>query len=433
MYIGDSGGVFTSECKGIRMRLVSSGKLYLALAVACSAQGAFAAAEPGENTWWGAEKVTQEKKTTGFIPSVQVRQGYTDNVYRAPKNEKHSWITTVKPGAELKMQKGVNKYTLGANTVAGYYTIDSRNDYVDWSGYARGEFEFDPRNHLDAGAKMSHKHDPIGTGASEGKAVIQGEPDEYTQTDGDLKYTYGAKGAKGKLVLRDLYLNKEYTNNRDNTERLDRTDNEVRATAYWRAMPKTTFLVEGREKSIDYLQTATRGSIYDSDETKQYIGVEWEATAKTTGSVRLGHVEKRPDADHGNIAKRDDFDSPIWESSVTWQPLSYSGFTLDYERSPTEATTGGVVFIDRTDTKLTWRHEWSSYLSSKVFARRYSDDYVTTPRSDDVDSIGAGLEYTLNHWVDLSADYLYEDKNSTFDNNDYNGSVMIFGVKFAMD
>ena len=39
------------------MRHMGTGKWYLAVAVACSAQGVMAAAEPGENTWWGSAKV----------------------------------------------------------------------------------------------------------------------------------------------------------------------------------------------------------------------------------------------------------------------------------------------------------------------------------------------------------------------------------------
>lgn len=377
----------------------------------------------------------EPEQPTGLTPSVRVQQKYTDNVYHERKNERHSWITTVKPGAELVMMRGVQKFTLGANTEGGYYTIDSRNDYVDWSGYARGELEFDPRNHFDAGIKRSHGHDPIGTGASEGfvDGKLQDEPDEFSQTDGDFKYTYGAKGARGKIVLRDIYLNKEYTNNRETTARLDRTDNELRATTYLRVMPKTTALLEVREKSIDYLKPFRAGSgMMDSDETRIYAGAEWEATAKTTGSVRVGHMEKDFREKHGIVAPVDDYDAPSWETSITWQPLSYSGFTLDLERGPTEASTGNT-FIDRTDTRLTWQHDWTSYMSSRIFARRYSDEYAGTARTDDVEGMGAGLSYALNKWVDLSADYVYEDKNSTFNEFDYNGSLIVFGARLAID
>ncbi len=399
------------------MVISKSGKLLLALAVGLAVSGVNA---------------KEAEKTEGFIPSVNVRQGYTDNVYRARKDEKHSWITTVKPGGEYIKKHGANKYTLGGNAMAGYYTVDSRNDYVDWSGYARSELEFDPRNHLDLGGKKSHKHDPIGTGASEGASTLQGHPDEYTQTDGDFKYTYGAKGARGKLVLRDIYMNKEYTNNRDTTEKLDRTDNELRATTYLRVMPKTTMLLEGRDKTIDYLADHKPGYVLSSDEKRLYVGAEWEATAKTTGAVRLGRAWKDMREKHGAVAPVDDYSVPSWEASVTWAPLSYSSLILDTERNPTEASVGSG-FIDRIDNKLTWKHEWSSYLNSKVFARRYTDEYVGTARHDNTQSLGAGLEYNLNKWVDLSADYTYEVKNSNQDSNDYDGNLILFGAKFMMD
>lgn len=374
----------------------------------------------------------QQEKETGFIPSVEVKEAWTDNVYRAPEDEKHSWITTVKPGAELRMKTGAHKFKVGANTEAGYYSIDSRNDYVDWAGYAQAQLEANARNRFDLSGKMSHGHDPIGTGGSEGNKVTQDEPDEYSQQDMDIKYIFGADKARGRFILRDIYMDKEYTNNRTSTERLDRTDNEVRATGYLRVMPKTTLLLEGREKTINYVKDHENGSLEDSTESKQFVGVEWDATAKTTGSVRVGHMEKDFVEKHGRSIEPDDYDAPTWETSVTWKPLSYSSFILEYNRTPSEASTG-IGFIDRTDTKLTWKHEWSSVLKSRVFVRDYNDEYHGQSRIDHVNAFGVGAMYEVNKWLDLKADYIFEDKNSNRDQFDYNANLIVFGARVAFD
>lgn len=373
-----------------------------------------------------------------ITPSVTVKQKYTDNVYKQPKKEKHTWITEVKPGIVANAKQGGNEYELGANTEGGYYTVDSKNDYVDWSGYGKANLEFDRRNHLDTFLKRSHKHDEIGSEASEGsKANAQEEPDEYDQTDGDIKYTFGAKDAKGKLVLRDIYMSKNYTNNREDTAKLDRSENEYRATGYWRVMPKTSLLLEGRDKEIEYDKDYSNNDVLNRDyklssnEKRLFAGAEWEATAKTTGAVRLGHAWKDFDEREGDSAPVDDYSMPAWETTITWAPRSYSRFTWDSTQGPLESSSSGA-FIYRTSNRIDWKHDWSKRLHSKLFYMRNFDEFVGTDRNDHFQTLGGGVGYDLTRQLLLTADYSYHDRNSNQDTNDYNSSMVTFGVKWEM-
>jgi len=388
--------------------------------------------------------------TTGFKPAITVREMYSDNIYLTPRNQTDSWITTVKPQGELIMKSGVQKLTLGANTEAGYYTTDTRNNYVDWSGHAKAEVEITPRNHIEGLARYSHKHERIGEGASElrSKVTLQKEPDEFNQTDGDLKYTFGAKGARSKLVLRDIYMEKEYSNNRALNRNLDRKDNEFRETGSLKVTPKTSVLLEGRQKSINYVEGNQANAIRDSDETRVYIGAEWEKVANTTGAVRVGRMNKdfrnhntptvstgRPisDARENQLlrGREDHFSAPSWEATATWKPLSYSSFTLDMNRQYRESETT-LAFIDTTSTRLTWNHDWSSVLRSKVYAGRSSDNYEGTARAEDIKSWGVGMIYDLNNWASIFTEYTRGDKDSNLANTDYVENVFMVGAKLSM-
>ena len=413
----------------------SAGKVILASAVMCVA--VIAEAKEGESA-------------TGFKPAITVREKYSDNIYLTPRNETDSWITTVKPQGELIMKSGVQKLTLGADTEAGYYTTDSRNDYVDWSGHAKAEVEITPRNHVDALARYSHKHERIGEGASElrSKINLQKEPDEFNQTDGDLKYTFGAKGARSKLVLRDIYMEKEYSNHRDLNRNLDRRDNEFRETGSLKITPKTSVLLEGRQKSINYVEGSQANAIRDSDEARVYIGAEWEKVANTTGAVRVGRMnkdfrnQKTPTVSTGNARadaqvnqqlrnREDHFSAPSWEATTTWKPLSYSSLTLDMNRQYKESETT-FAFIDTTTTRITWNHDWSSVLRSKVYAGRTSDNYEGTDRAEDIKSWGVGMIYDLNNWASVFTEYTRDDKDSNLANTDYVENVIMVGAKFSM-
>ncbi len=411
----------------------------------CVISAALLFRDAGEDGSWGVERMDKMLKNglvvlaTGvavsiaqaeITPSVELQEKFTDNVYKQAHGRQESLISAIKPGIQLTGSRGGSEYVLGANTEAGYYTVDTRNDYVDWSGYGRANLEFTPRHHVLASAKQSHGHDDIGAGANEGIVTLPDAPDEYDQTDTDVGYTFGAKDAKGRLVLRDIYMGKDYSNHTDSTTFLDREDNEVRGTAYLQVMPKTSLLLEGRQKSIDYSRSYQPGSIRDSEERRIYVGAEWEATAKTTGSIRLGNMTKDFSSQGGSAAV-DDYSLPSWEAIVSWKPRSYSMLTLDSSQGALEATSGNT-FIFRTSHKLSWDHEWSSRFSSNVFGQYYNDEYKGTDRQDGVRSAGAGVRYGLSDQLALSARYVFSDRNSDSAVRDYDylENALTVGVKW---
>lgn len=360
------------------------------------------------------------------ITSVGVAEKYTDNVYRQKGGDQKqsSWVSSVNPGIALKTKNGNNKYELGANTEAGFYSVDTRNNYVDWSGYGRADIEFNKRNHIEGKLAQSHKHDEIGQGRTEGAAtwktlVKPSEADEYDQTDVDLKYIYGATSSRGRLALQDIYTTKGYTNNRAGTAPLDYKDNEYRATAYLRVMPKTSVLLEGRSKAIRY----DNSPLLDSNEKRIYVGAEWEATAKTSGSVRLGKMRKEGDDPASVLPNYDKFS---WEVGAKWKPLRHSTFAVDTSRGAAESSSGGA-YIDRADYKVSWINDWTSRLSSRVFLERQKDQYMPSVpmRKDRVYIVGIGAGYKFNKWLNLMADFTHEDRSSSYNEKQYVRNALI--------
>ncbi|HQQ73876.1 MAG TPA: outer membrane beta-barrel protein, partial [Pseudomonadales bacterium] len=232
-----------------------------------------------------------------------------------------------------------------------------------------------------------------------------------------------------------------YTNNERpvafGTDPQDTAENEVRETAYLKVMPKTSVLLEARQKNITYdhsynaLTAQGAGPTMDSDETKVYVGAEWEATAKTTGAIRLGHLDKDFVEPNGVVSHPDSYSIPSWESDITWRPRTYSNFVLSTARGFVDSANTGSV-IDETRLSLTWNHEWSSVIGSKVYALRLQDDYKSpaiNEREDTVTKLGAGTYYKLNKRAKLYADYVFTDRDSNENRFDYNRNLFIIGAK----
>ncbi|HQQ62956.1 MAG TPA: outer membrane beta-barrel protein [Pseudomonadales bacterium] len=361
------------------------------------------------------------------ITAIGASEKYTDNVYRQKGGDQKqsSWITSVKPSVELQLKNGGSKYELGANTEAGYYSVDTRNNYVDWSGYGKADLEFNTRNHLQGKLAQTHSHDEIGQGRTEGAvawktAVKPDEVDEFDRTDASLKYVYGATTSRGRLALEDIYMAKQYSNNRALTSPFDYKDNEYRATAFLRVMPKTSVLLEGRSKEIRY----DKNTLQDSDEKRIYAGAEWEATAKTTGSVRVGKMTK----ESSNAASTlPDYDKYSWEIGAKWKPYKRSTFALDTSRGAVESSSGGA-YVDRAKYRLSWLNDWSTRVSSRAYIEKQKDQYLPSVplRRDTTYIVGVGTNYKLNKWVNLAADYTHEDRNSSYNEKQFVRNMLIF-------
>jgi len=375
-----------------------------------------------------------------FIGHLDVETEYDDNIYLLESDEEESWIGIVRPGAEFIFEQGANTYTLYADVESGTYTnsVEGDDDYLDYRISGDADFQFNIRNYLSLFAEHKHGHDARGTGRTD---VVNkfglgfpDEPDEWDHNTVKALYEFGAPSARGRLALQANYLDVNYTNNRNRdgvfagTKNLDREDTELRATGYLKVWPKTSLLLEVRGKDVSYDQSIPNR---DSFETRVFTGLEWEATAKTTGAVRLGYQEKDPDAQSA-----DKTDSVAWEADIVWQPKSYSSFEFN-TYSGTDESVNSLSYIEVDLYELTWSHDWSDRVNTQLFYRYKNDDYegptvASSVREDSTDTFGMGVGYNAFEWLELKASYYNEDRSSSIDGLDYRRNVVSLGAEVEL-
>src|SRR5213075_2347476 len=142
-------------------------------------------------------------------------------------------------------------------------------------------------------------------------------------------------GAQGRMELWYSDAVKRYTNNRATTFLSDRDTQELGGTFYWRVLPRTHVLFEARRVEYDYKDVTSR---QDSTEDKYFVGATWEATAATSGTVKIGSTKKKFDVGQS-------FTDTSWEALVTWSPRTYSRFDVYSSRQPTESTGLGAYIL----------------------------------------------------------------------------------------
>lgn len=350
-----------------------------------------------------------------LIPTLQVDVYHDDNLFSTPNQETSSTVTALTPSVEYFVEKDELNYISVRydGAYARYY--DSRDDdYADHTVFVSGAYSGTSMVRMAADASTARLHDDRGTGASEGAgASLEGSPDEYDEKEAGVMIDVGRTEARFGMALSARTLDLEYTNNRDITVYRDREDLTLEGKFFARVSGKTKLFAGYRVNDIEYDSLSAEGTTLDSEERATFVGVVWEATAKTTGSIEIGRQDK-------------DFDSQlistdaqtVWEVGVKWEPLTYSTFSLDSSSGAGE-TNGTGDFIDQLTTTVSWDHKWSERLSSTVSIAIGEDEYVGDDRKDDRQEVALGLDYAWQRWATIGLQYIGTERDSNANLFDY--------------
>ena len=366
---------------------------------------------------------------SGYVfPGLDLTFLHDDNLTNADVNEIDTFGWKVEPSLLYEQTSNRSRFAADWRLDAGFYEDSSEDDYVD--NFVSGIFEYQPTNRFSSALKADFKdsHDPRGTGRAEGELVgAQQDFDEWHSFGVEGNLSYGLEEGKARLEGDVGYTTKEYDNNRASTFVRDRDDTYGAARFFYRLAPNTDFVLEGRLADHTYDQTATGVASLDSFVYRVLAGVTWEATAKTTGYVKAGYIEK--DFDDGTREDGDDF---TWEIGITWEPRSYSIVNLSSSRDFQE-TNGAGNFIQK-DNFITadWTHYWQERLSTTVNFSYTEDTFDPTTREDKLTNAGVKLNYELRRWLTVSGGYRYDERNSNSNAFDYERNIFELMVSITL-
>lgn len=347
-----------------------------------------------------------------IYPALVTSVGYDSNIFESHRHEVDSVVTHVMPELSAYVPFNTAGLLFGVQADSSIYSQSNDDNFTDRQGFVQGQFEPGYRNRFGFKAGYAKGHDPRGTFLSEGfdptVATID-SPDAFTNKTGSLSYEFGAHGAKGRLRFNGDYLDHSYDNHRDVTRFFDRKEVGYGAAFLWRVLPSTSLVFEDRERRINYDQSQLGESSRDSREHALLVGAEWEATAQTSGSFRVGHKTKNFSA-----ADREDGSNFVWELGATWKPRSYSSFTLDVKRTPNESN-GAGDFIDTKDYSLKWSHDWTKRIGTEMTLSHLDQSYQNADREQKSNGAQLGVRYEMRRWLTWRLDAAWRDRTSNID------------------
>ena len=340
-----------------------------------------------------------------IIPTLGISATEDDNIFRNQFEEFESAIYNYKPRILTTLDSGANSFSLDLQADKGEYVETDEDDYTDWNATFDAHLELNAINSFDLNYRFNDAHEFRGTGFSQGLAIPT-LPDEYEETTWGGTYTLGNNESLGRIELTVGSYEKDYTNNFVLTQYRERQDDSWGAAFYYNLSPRTALLLEYRNKDVEYGATLAGTVPLDSEEEYVFVGIEWEVTAATTGSLRIGRGDKTF-AD----SRQTESDLPSIEGDLTWTPVEYSTVTI-YASQLFDETQGFGNAIERTVTGVTWMHEWSSRFSSNININKSQEDHLGSVRNDDYDTFSLGFTYSAARWLDVGFDIGREDRQS---------------------
>ncbi|NBA96529.1 outer membrane beta-barrel protein [Pseudomonas sp. R5(2019)] len=350
-----------------------------------------------------------------FTPTLKVSERYDDNFRAVEDSEESSWITGITPTFVLGAEGRKSAYALTYLANSDIFHSSHTDDNTDHHLTADAGFEFDARNRL----KLNTGYHKVEETTSEDQNI---ENDKYSTSNLGGVYTYGAESARTQVDFGAKYQELRYQNGNHLNADKERDTTALSSTFYYRVAPKTRALVEARHTEYDYVSNDR----LNSNNVALLGGLTLDATAKTSGTVKIGGEKKR--FDDSSI---DDKSGGMWEVGVSWKPRTYSTFNLKTRRGLDEGQDNASA-IESQSTTLSWKHEWLDRLSSD-FSYTYSDkEYQDIKRDDKIDTFGLGLTYEMRRWLDVGVGYKYSENDSSAPNESFERNIYTLSLTASL-
>ncbi|WP_287366098.1 outer membrane beta-barrel protein [Thauera sp.] len=355
-----------------------------------------------------------------LTPTVSLSSTYDDNIRARDSGEEASWISSVRPVLAFELPGDKVKSRLSYALDYKRYHASSRDDHTAHFVNAGSDLSFDVRNRLALQLDYSRTQNT----APDQQRV---ENDRPRQLDVGGTYTYGAPSATGQIRLSARESRLRYDNDtvvdgeRLNAD-LERDSRTLGAAFLYRVAPTVQAVAEVRETSHSYLTEQSR----DGDGRDLLLGAEWDVTAKTSGSLRVGRQQRR--FDDSSVADRS---GTTWALNMTWAPLTYSSFVFALRQAIDEGSDNASAIRARSSS-VDWRHEWTGRIASTLGYQHAQRDYVgaNTDRNDTTDTYRVGLSYSPRRWMDVGLNYAHTRNDSNRSDQSYSRNT--FGVTLTM-
>jgi len=368
-----------------------------------------------------------------IIPTLYTDFLYDDNVFQSSSLERGSYVATLNPRIAAAIEDRGNTYSVTAEIIEGLYSHSSVDDYTDWRLEGNADMQILGNQSLELSASLFDTHESRGSGLSRYSAL----PDELIEFELNsfgLAYELGTEESQSRLVLDFDIRDKSYQNAVENgfSAGVDYKLTALSAKFYVQSWNRINLNLEAvhRQYNHDSLTEDSNGTLsyLDSTERGLFVGVELEPTVNTSGTFKLGFLDKRFDQRSGS-----DDQQVSYDGSLQWQIFgrSYSALTFtarqEFEDSP--------GFADGRSSRLlgvTWEHNWRPRITTAVNYNDSKYSYLGDELDESFKDMGLSFRYNFRRWIDLRVEFVRSELNTNESAFAYKTNSLIFGMDLSL-
>lgn len=354
-----------------------------------------------------------------LYPTASVNMGHNDNVRNSPTDEVGSSFTTLSPQLVAELKHKGDRYTAVVAVNRTTYSSSSQDNATNSELEVAGDHYFTARARAGWALGVVNGTDERNTTNRPSSA----EPDRWHTVSLDGRFIYGAPEAQGRAEFDLGRQDKKYDNNREITATSDVAFNNLAGRLFYRMGSRSLALVEVRQSTVNYKSVL---SVDDSTERRYYLGYTWDATAATTGIVKVGRMTKRFD-----VGSRADYSGGSWEAALRWMPRTYSVFELQTSRATSEASGVGSYELNTTSS-LSWNHTWSNSLRSSATMSTLDRSFGGDSRSDTANTYVLAVDYSFRRWMSMGVSLSRTDQSSSDPTAVYKRNVIMFTLSATL-
>lgn len=351
-------------------------------------------------------------------PTLGLAIGKNDNVGLASANaiKTSSTFTKLSPKIVAEMPTQGQVYSATYSGIYTNYSSSTGDNFNDHNFGLAAKNDWSTRVNSLINVDYNKGHDGRNALGIVNNGIVNNGFKQLWHTTG-LKgmVHYGADGAQGQFELTAGQLAKRYDTNNGGTNlpgtgtsMMDNDATNLMGAFFYKVAPATHMIVQAGTTKISYrVAPALVINNRDSTENQYMVGVKWDATAKTSGSFKIGKVNKS-----FSLGAQPAATNTAWDAIVTWSPLTYSVVNVSLAQKAAESFGTGSYVVSR-DSNVDWTHEWSSRVKSKLSFGDGLDTYQAINQVNKRQTYGAKLSYEVNRWLNAGVEYQNAKRNST--------------------
>ena len=302
----------------------------------------------------------------------------------------------------------------------------NKASYEDHRFFANASLEVNRQIRATLTLSRELENQPLGTGLSSNTNTLLTlvEPDAFNRTIARAEVSYGAPQARGEIRAGITYTDKEFQNDNANPQRNPEFENLNEHSL----APSVALLYRlGTRTQIfgGLGQSEVRGGNSERDISSRFVGLEFDASAITSGSIRLTDVTE------DFVANRRDLNYTGWDVELTWKPRRYSTVTIGGGRETERGLFNDDIGISTT-LDLNWLHYWKERVSTDINVNwennedvdEFSSQAENSTADDATLSIRIGGNYNIRRWLDIGAFVETETRDGRAAARDYDRTVI---------